>query len=76
MFKKIAVALDGSRCAEQAFEVALKLAETERAELGVCSVVDPVMIVGTMPPSPALDLMIADVERSTKRIITSAAGKA
>jgi nucleotide-binding universal stress UspA family protein len=76
MFKKIVVALDGSQCAEQAFEVALKLAETERAELGVCSVVDPVMVVGTTPPSPALDLMIGDLERSTKKRITSAVGKA
>jgi nucleotide-binding universal stress UspA family protein len=76
MFKKIAVALDGSHCAEQALEVALKLAETERAELGVCSVVDPIMIVGTTPPSPKLDLMIGDVERSTQRLISAAVGQA
>jgi nucleotide-binding universal stress UspA family protein len=76
MFKKIVVALDGSHCAEQALEVALRLAETERAELGICSVVDPVMVMGTTPPSPALDLMVADAERATNRRVTSAVEKA
>jgi nucleotide-binding universal stress UspA family protein len=34
MFKKIVVALDGSRYAEEALEVALKLAHAEGGELG------------------------------------------
>jgi nucleotide-binding universal stress UspA family protein len=76
MFKKIAVALDGSACGEQAFEVALKLAETERAELGICSVVDPIMIVGTAPPSPAMDVVIGDMERWAKQLVASAVGRA
>ncbi len=76
MFKKIAVALDGSHCAEQALEVALKLAESERAELGICSIVDPIVIVGTTPPSPALDMLIGDAERAAKRLVTKAVGKA
>lgn len=76
MFKKIAVALDGSACAEQALEVAVRLAETERAELGICSVVDPIMIAGTAPPSPAMDLVLGDMERSAEQLVSTGVGKA
>jgi nucleotide-binding universal stress UspA family protein len=76
MFKKIAVALDGSRCAEEALEVAFKLAQTEGAELGVCSVVDPIMIVGTAPLSPAMDIVIGDMERSSRGLVMRAVEKA
>ena len=68
MFKKIAVALDGSRCAEEAFKVALELAHAERAQLAICSVVDPIMIAGSSPlPSPAMEIVIDDMERFAKR---------
>lgn len=76
MFKRIAVALDGSSCAKQAFEVALKLAQAEGADLGVCSVVDPILIAGTTPPSPAVDLVIADVEREARRLVDDAVERA
>lgn len=76
MFKKIAVALDGSDCAEQAFEVALKLAETEHAELGICSVVDPITVAGTAPPSPAMDIVIGDMERGARELVQHAVQKA
>ncbi len=76
MFKRIAVALDGSSCAKQAFEVALKLAQVEQAELGICSVVDPILIAGTTPPSPACDLVITDVERETRRLVSDAVERA
>jgi nucleotide-binding universal stress UspA family protein len=76
MFKKIAVAVDGSACSEQAFEVALRLAETERAELGICSVVDPILIGGTAPPSPATDLVLGDMERAAKQLVATSVGKA
>jgi len=72
MFKKIAVALDGSQSAQQAFEVALQLAASEHAELGICSVVDPILMTGTAPPSPAMDLMIRDKEIEARRIVTNA----
>jgi len=72
MFKKIAVALDGSESAQQAFDVALQLAEAEKAEIGVCSVVDPIVIAGTAPPSPAMNLVIRDMEIDARRIVTNA----
>jgi nucleotide-binding universal stress UspA family protein len=75
MFKKIAVALDGSLCAQQAFEVALKLAQSEDAELGICSVVDPIIIAGTAPPSPAMDIVLGDMERAARAIVIRAVEK-
>jgi nucleotide-binding universal stress UspA family protein len=72
MFNKIAIALDGSECAQRAFDVALQLAASHHAEIGICSVVDPIVITGTAPPSPAMDLMIRDKEIEARRIVTHA----
>ena len=76
MFKKLAVALDGSTCAEQAFEVALRLAESERAEIGICSVVDPTTVVGTTLPPGATHLALVEMECSSKEFIAIAVGRA
>jgi len=72
MFTKIAVALDGSACSQQALEVALGLAQAENAEIGVCSVVDPIVIAGTAPPSPAMDLVMRDLEGAARALVTKA----
>ncbi|MBV8490658.1 MAG: universal stress protein [Candidatus Eremiobacteraeota bacterium] len=76
MFKKIVVPLDGSACAQEAFDVALALARNESSELAICSIVDPIVIVGTMPPSPAADLMLADRETESRHLIEAALQKA
>ena len=76
MFKKIVVALDGSKCAAEALDVALGLAKNEAAELAVCSIVDPVVVVGTTPPSPATDLLIADRETEARHLVDMAMQKA
>jgi len=76
MFKRIVVALDRSEAAGEAFAVALALAQAERAELGICSVVDPVMISGTAPPSPAMDIVIRDMEVDARRIVSEAIDRA
>ncbi len=76
MFKKVVVALDGSRCGEEALEIALKLARTEGAALAICSVIDPIMIAGTAPPSPAMDIAIGDMERFAKQLVAGAIEKA
>jgi nucleotide-binding universal stress UspA family protein len=76
MFKRIAVALDGSDAAQEAFAVALQLAKTERAEVGVCSVVDPIVIAGTSPPSPAIGLVIREMEVEARRLVTEAVERA
>ena len=72
MFGKIAVALDGSECAKRAFEIAIELAKVERAEVGICSVVDPILIVGTTPPSPAVDIVIRDAEGEARKLVSDA----
>ena len=76
MFKKIAVALDSSDAAEEAFNIALQLARAEHAELGVCSVVDPITIAGTSPPSTAMDTIIRDMEIEARRLVTQAIERA
>ncbi|MBV8284978.1 MAG: universal stress protein [Candidatus Eremiobacteraeota bacterium] len=76
MFRKIAVALDGSECAGEALDVALTLAKAECAEMAICSVVDPLVIVGTTPPSPATDQLLADREAEARRLIEAAVEKA
>jgi nucleotide-binding universal stress UspA family protein len=76
MFRKIAVALDGSDAAHQAFNVAVRLAQTEHAELGICSVVDPIVMAGTSPPSPAMDVVIRDMEVEARRLVSEAVGRA
>jgi nucleotide-binding universal stress UspA family protein len=76
MFKRIAVALDGSDCAKQAFTVALSLAQAEHAELGICSIVDPILIAGTTPPSPAMDLVIRDMEIEARKLGDEAVDRA
>ncbi|HTU83470.1 MAG TPA: universal stress protein [Candidatus Acidoferrales bacterium] len=72
MLKKIVVPLDGSRCAQGALDVALGLAKSESAELAICSIVDPIVIVGTTPPSPATDLMLLDRETGARHIVEAA----
>lgn len=72
MFKRIAVALDASDAAQEALAVALQLAKTVRAEIGVCSVVDPIVIAGTAPPSPAMGLVIRDLEVEARRLVAEA----
>lgn len=76
MFKRIAVALDGSACADQAFSIAVQLAQGEHAALGVCSIVDPIMIAGTAPPSPAMDLVLQDMEGAARRLVADAVEEA
>ena len=69
MFKRIAVALDDSDCAREAFATALELAKTEGSEIGLCSVVDPIVISGSAPPSPEMDLVIRDMELAAQRLV-------
>jgi len=76
MFKKMALALDGSRCAEEALKVAFDLAGSERAELAICSVVDPITIAGTAPPSPAMEVAIDDMESFARKLVAHAVERA
>jgi len=70
------VALDASEAAHEALSVALELALVGRAQIGICSVVDPVTVAGTAPPSPAMDILIRDVEIEARRLVNEAADRA
>jgi nucleotide-binding universal stress UspA family protein len=76
MFNKIVVPLDGSKCAGEALEVALSLAKNDSAEIAVCSIVDPIVVFGTAPPSRAADLLLADREIESRRLVDMAIAKA
>jgi nucleotide-binding universal stress UspA family protein len=76
MFETIVVALDGSECANRALDVAVGLAANEGAKLRICSVVDPIVVAGTAPPSPAADLALAEMEREARRLVKDAVAAA
>lgn len=76
MFSKIVVALDGSPLAERALEVAMALAKSDGAAVAVCSVVDPMVVESSEPPSPALDLLLFEKEADARRVIERAVSRA
>lgn len=73
--ESIVVPLDGSRCADAAFELALGLARARGAELRVCSVVDPRAIVGRSLASPLKEKHVAAVKADADRIVKEAVAK-
>jgi nucleotide-binding universal stress UspA family protein len=76
MFTKIVVPLDGSQCAAEALDVALTLAHGRGARLAILAVVDPIVFTGSMPPSPYLDIVLADRETEARQLVDAARGKA
>ncbi len=76
MFEKIVVPLDDSACAQRAFGVALELAKLANSELAICSVVDPIVIVESTPPTPAADLVLGDMESEARRRVAEATERA
>jgi nucleotide-binding universal stress UspA family protein len=73
MFKRIVVALDGSACADHAFELALQLAKLEGCALAVCSAAYTSVLYG----SPQLiQRAYADIHREARRIVEEASLKA
>ena len=76
MFKKVVVPLDGSECADKAFGVAVDLAKLHGSQIAACSIVDPVLVVGSTPPSPAMDLVLTDMQNEAHRRIDDAVERA
>ncbi len=76
MFENVVVALDGSASAANAFDVALRSATAEGSKLGICSVVDPVSILGHWPLNPLEELELATAKRQAARIVDEAVAKA
>ena len=76
MFKSVIVPLDGSECAQKAFAVAVDLAKQHGADVAICSIVDPVMVVGSAPPSPAMDVVLTDMQNEARRNVEDAVERA
>jgi nucleotide-binding universal stress UspA family protein len=76
MFKRVVVPLDGSECAEKAFGVAVDLAKLHGSQIAACSIVDPVLVVGSTPPSPAMDVVLTDMQNEAHRRIDDAVERA
>ncbi len=76
MFNHIFVALDSSDAAHEALAIALQLAQSSHAEVGICSVVDPLVVAGTSPPSPGADLVFRDLEADARRLVDEAVERA
>jgi nucleotide-binding universal stress UspA family protein len=76
MFKRIVVPIDGSASAEKAFDVAMRLAKSEGAQLAVCSVVDPITVASVSPMGASADILIADMEQEAQREVDGAVATA
>jgi nucleotide-binding universal stress UspA family protein len=76
VLKRILVPLDGSACASHAFDYALRLAKAEAAALYVCSVVDPVALIGRTPAAPLDDECVAAAAADAENVLAAALQKA
>jgi nucleotide-binding universal stress UspA family protein len=73
MFKNLVVALDGSPCADRAFEMALQLAKAEGCALSICSVAYTSALYG----SPQLvERAFAEIHQEARRVVGEATSKA
>jgi len=59
-----------------ALDVALGLAQAEHAGMRICYVFEPVMVAGTAPPGPALDILLADKANTAQIVVRYAIAKA
>lgn len=72
MFQTVVVALDGSSCADRAFELALQLAAAEGSKLAICSVADHSSLYG----SPAtVERAVEQIDENAKRVVDQAVAK-
>jgi len=76
VFERIAVGFDGSQCSRKALDVAIGFARSQGAQLDICCVVDPILLTGTAPPSPAMDLVVRDMEDEARRLVHEATRRA
>lgn len=76
MLKRILVPLDGSDCANHAFEYALRLAKAEGAKLDLCSVVYPAAILGRTPIDPLEVEEVAKAKAAAEKTVREAIAKA
>jgi nucleotide-binding universal stress UspA family protein len=76
MTNAIVVPLDGSGCAEHAFEYAVGLAKAGKGCLEICSFVDPIEVVGRDLPEPLEEAHVAAAKAQAERVVREAIAKA
>lgn len=78
MWKRILVPLDGSECAQSAFDCALDLAAREpESQVRVCTVVDPHQLTGMYPEADtAFAAWFSPVRKDAELILAAALEKA
>lgn len=76
MLKRILVPLDGSACANHAFDYALRLAKAEAAALYVCAVVYPAALIGRTPTAPLEEERVAAAVAEAEGVLGAAVRKA
>ncbi len=76
MFTKLLVALDGSPCAERAFELAMRLAKLEGSRLILCSVADPAPVYGSLQPNTLIEHTLEEIHQEAERVAGDAAVRA
>jgi nucleotide-binding universal stress UspA family protein len=75
MLKNLLVALDGSACAEHAFDLALVLAKAESSAIIVCSVADPSPTYGAGPPA-MIENELTQIDVHARHVVDEALAKA
>jgi nucleotide-binding universal stress UspA family protein len=75
MLKNLLVALDGSACAEHAFDLALLLAKAESSEITACSVADPRQTYGVGAPT-MIENELLQIDLYARKIVDEALAKA
>lgn len=76
MFENLVVALDGSACADRAFELALRLATAEGSKLVICSVADPSPLYGTLEPMVIVERALDQIRDNARHVVDEAVAKA
>jgi nucleotide-binding universal stress UspA family protein len=76
MFKNVVVALDGSECSAHAFALALELAKGVRGRIVICSVVDPIVVLGRNPTGAFAEQALEAAEADARQVVDNAMEKA
>lgn len=76
MFHTILVAVDGSACADRALGIAIDLASHDSAHLSICTVVDPIPILGETGASSMASRALAESREDAQRLVDGALAKA
>jgi len=76
MFEHIVVALNDSKCAQRALDLAFSLAKTENARITICCVVDPKVVTWGSNAMPSAEAALGEAGKRAARLTTEAVARA